>query len=116
MAARVRVMAMSEQVKRQRKRARGVVKSDKMEKTITVVVQRLVKDPRYGKYIRRRSTFMAHDPQDLAREGDVVEIESTRPLSRRKRWRLVRVLQRKRRADAATAVAEGGPAEAGESS
>jgi small subunit ribosomal protein S17 len=65
-----------------------------MEKTITVTVERLVKHPRYGKYIRRNSTFMAHDPHNDAREGDVVEIEETRPLSRRKRWRLIRVIRR----------------------
>jgi small subunit ribosomal protein S17 len=71
-----------------------VVKSDKMDKTITVTVERLVKHPRYGKYVRRKSTFMAHNPHNTAREGDLVEIESTRPLSRRKRWRLVRVVRR----------------------
>ena len=71
----------------------GVVKSDKMQKSVTVTVERLVKHPRYAKYIRRKSTFMAHDPEQSAREGDLVEIESTRPLSRRKRWRVVRVLR-----------------------
>jgi small subunit ribosomal protein S17 len=85
---------MSEQDESGRKRVQGTVKSDKMQKTITVTVERLVKHPRYGKYIRRNSTFMAHDPHDDAREGDVVEIEETRPLSRRKRWRLVRVIRR----------------------
>jgi small subunit ribosomal protein S17 len=77
-----------------RKRARGLVKSDKMQRTVTVVVERLVRDHRYGKYVRRRSTFMAHNPHDSARQGDLVEIESTRPLSRRKRWRVVRVLRK----------------------
>ncbi len=77
-----------------RKRLQGVVKSDKMHKTVTVTVQRLVRHPFYGKYLRRRSTFMAHDPGNTARQGDMVEIESTRPLSRHKHWRVVRVLRR----------------------
>ena len=85
---------MTQETQTKRKRARGVVKSDKMDKTITVTVQRLVKDPRYGKYLRRKATFMAHNPHNYAREGDLVEIESTRPLSRRKCWRLVRILRR----------------------
>ncbi|KPK65619.1 MAG: hypothetical protein AMK73_02425 [Planctomycetes bacterium SM23_32] len=96
---------MSDEPTTGRSRVRGVVKSDKMQKSITVTVERFVKHRRYGKYLRRRSTFMAHDPHNDAREGDLVEIESTRPLSRRKRWRLVRVLRR----SAAPAVAiEGG--------
>lgn len=85
---------MAGKLKTGKKRARGVVKSDKMAKTVTIVVERLVQDPRYGKYVRRKSTFMAHNPHDHARQGDLVEIESTRPLSRRKRWRVVRVLKR----------------------
>lgn len=85
---------MSEKATDRKKRVRGVVKSDRMDKTITVRVERLVKHPRYDKRIRRRSIFMAHNPHGDAREGDLVEIESTRPLSRRKCWRLVRVLRR----------------------
>ncbi len=85
---------MSEKTTGKRKRMRGVVRSDKMEKSITVTVERLVPDPRYGKYLRRRETFMAHDPENYAKAGDLVEIESTRPLSARKRWRLVKVLKR----------------------
>ena len=85
---------MSEKARGFRKRLQGVVKSDKMDKTVTVTVERLVKHPRYKKYVRRKNTFMAHDPDRAAREGDVVGIESTRPLSRRKRWRLVRVVGR----------------------
>ncbi|MFO8008959.1 MAG: 30S ribosomal protein S17 [Candidatus Brocadiia bacterium] len=78
----------------ERKRLQGVVKSDKMDKTVTVTVERLVQHPLYKKYIRRNSTLMAHDPHNDAHEGDLVEVESTRPLSRRKRWRLVRILRR----------------------
>jgi len=77
-----------------RRRARGVVTSDKMDKTIVVTVERLKRHPRYEKFVRRRSAFKAHDPHNDAREGDLVEIEETRPLSKTKRWRLVRILRR----------------------
>ena len=96
---------MSEKTTGTKKRMRGVVKSDKMEQSITVTVERLVEDPRYGKYLRRRKTFMVHNPQNYAKAGDLVEIESTRPLSRRKRWRLVKVL-RKAEAPPAGAAAD----------
>jgi small subunit ribosomal protein S17 len=76
------------------RRIRGIVKSDKMEKTITVSVERNVKHPRYGKYVTRATTMMAHDAHNDAREGDLVEIEQTRPLSKNKCWRLVRILRR----------------------
>ena len=89
---------MSDQ-KGTRKRARGVVQSDKMDKSVTVAVTRLVKHPLYGKYMHRVSKHMAHDPQNSAHRGDLVEIESTRPLSRRKRWRVVRILRRALEAD-----------------
>ena len=85
---------MTEAKRTDRKRVRGVVASDKMQKTIRIRVERLVKHPRYGKYVRRYSTFVAHDAHEDAREGDVVEIEQTRPLSRTKRWRLLRILRR----------------------
>jgi small subunit ribosomal protein S17 len=75
-------------------RVRGVVKSDKMDKTITVSVDRVMKHQKYGKYIRRHTTYMTHDPHNEAHEGDVVDIERTRPLSKRKRWRLVRIVRR----------------------
>jgi small subunit ribosomal protein S17 len=81
-------------VARARKRVRGVVKSDKMDRSVTVTVERLIKHRKYGKYVRRNSTFMAHDPENVAHTGDLVEIESTRPLSARKRWRIVRILRR----------------------
>lgn len=76
------------------KRERGVVVSDKMDKTVTVAITNVKKHPRYGKYLERASKFMAHDPHNEARAGDLVEIEATRPLSRRKRWRVVRILRR----------------------
>ena len=82
-----------------RKRAQGVVQSDKMDKSVIVAVTNLVKHPLYGKYMKRVSKHMAHNPQNNARRGDLVEIESTRPLSRRKCWRVVRVLRRGLQAD-----------------
>jgi len=65
-----------------------------MDKTVVVTVQRLVKHPRVEKYVRRNSHFMAHDPHNEARVGDVVEIEETRPLSKHKCWRIVRIVRR----------------------
>jgi small subunit ribosomal protein S17 len=70
----------------------GVVVSDKMDKTVVVLVNRLVKHPVYKKYIRRRAKFMAHDEKNVARLGDTVEIIQSRPLSRLKRWRLIKVI------------------------
>jgi len=73
----------------------GVVVSDKMDKTVVVLVNRLIKHPVYKKYIRRRAKFMAHDEQNSARMGDTVEIIESRPLSKFKRWRLTRVVERR---------------------
>ena len=71
----------------------GVVTSDKMTKTVVVRVDRLVKHPIYRKYVRKRKKFMAHDEQG-AKIGDKVRIVETRPLSARKRWRVVEIIQR----------------------
>jgi small subunit ribosomal protein S17 len=71
----------------------GVVSSDKMMKTVVVRVDRLVKHPIYRKYVRRRKKFMAHDELG-AKIGDKVRIMETRPLSARKRWRVVEIIQR----------------------
>ena len=73
---------------------RGRVTSAKMAKTIVVEVVRLGKDPTYGKYLKRRKKFLAHDEKGEAALGDLVEIFECRPISRRKRWRLARVLER----------------------
>lgn len=71
----------------------GLVTSDGMQKTVVVRVERQVRHPKYRRYVRRRSKFLAHD--DLgARVGDVVRIVETRPLSARKRWRVVEILQK----------------------
>jgi len=72
----------------------GTVVSNKMQKTITVAVERLVKHGRYGKFVRRTTKLMAHDEQGECREGDVVDIAQSRRLSTRKAWRLVRVVKR----------------------
>ena len=72
----------------------GVVESNKMDKTITVKVARLVKHPVYGKYIKRTSKLTAHDAENTCNPGDKVRITATRPLSKRKRWRLVEVVQK----------------------
>lgn len=72
----------------------GVVVSDKMEKTVVVRVERLVKHPVYKKFVRRRSKFMAHDENNDCRVGDTVLIRQSRPLSRHKRWRVSKVLER----------------------
>ncbi len=70
----------------------GVVTSDKMQKTRRVEIPRLVKHARYGKYIRRRTVCHVHDEKNESRIGDTVEIMETRPLSKTKSWRLVRVV------------------------
>ena len=72
----------------------GRVVSRKMNKTIAVSVERLIKHPDYGKYVRRTTKLLAHDEANECREGDMVAIAPCRPLSRRKSWRLVRVLER----------------------
>jgi len=84
-----------EETRRLNKVMTGVVVSDKMDKTVVVLVNRLIKHPVYKKYIRRRAKFMAHDEQNSARMGDTVEIIESRPLSRFKRWRLTRILERR---------------------
>ncbi len=71
----------------------GIVSSDKMEKTVVVRVDRLIKHPKYRRYVRRTSKFMAHDEQG-ATIGDKVRIVETRPLSARKRWRVVEIVQK----------------------
>lgn len=71
----------------------GVVVSNKMQKSIVVAVEWQVRDGLYGKTTRRTSTFMAHDENNEAKPGDLVEIVETRPLSRRKRWTLKRVIR-----------------------
>jgi len=77
-----------------RKERIGTVVSNKMEKSIRVVVERKVKHPKYGKFIKKSSKFMAHDENNDCRIGDQVKIMETRPLSKNKCWRLVEILVR----------------------
>lgn len=72
----------------------GKVVSNKMQKSITVAVERYVPHPVYGKYQRRTTQYLAHDENNECREGDTVAIEECRPLSRHKSWRLVKIVQR----------------------
>ncbi len=81
--------------KRGQKKTRvGVVVSDAMDKTVTVEVIRRVKHPVYGKYLRRRARFHAHDPENAYHVGDKVRIAESRPLSKTKRWRVVEAIRR----------------------
>lgn len=77
-----------------RKERVGLVVSDKMDKTITVAIQRQVKHPIYGKFIKRTTKLMAHDEQNEAGVGDTVRIMETRPMSKHKRWRLVEIVEK----------------------
>jgi len=72
----------------------GTVVSDKMEKTVTVAVERKVRNEMYGKMQRRTSTFLAHNENNEAKRGDTVSIAESRPLSRRKRWVVTRVVEK----------------------
>jgi small subunit ribosomal protein S17 len=78
---------------RHRQEKVGLVTSDKMQKTVVVRVERQVRHPKYRRYIRRRTKFMAHDELG-AHIGDIVRIIETRPLSARKRWRVVEIVQK----------------------
>ncbi len=77
-----------------RKQRTGLVVSNKMDKTIIVEVSRKVKHQIYGKFIKKRSRFVAHDEKNECNSGDKVEIMETRPLSKRKNWRLVNIIER----------------------
>jgi small subunit ribosomal protein S17 len=77
-----------------RKERVGIVTSDKMNKSVTVLVERRVKHPKYGKFVKMSSKFMAHDEKGEAHIGDTVRIMETRPLSKLKRWRVVEIIER----------------------
>ena len=94
----------------QRRTAVGVVTSDKMNKTRRVEIPRLVKHPRYGKYIRRRTICKVHDEENTSKQGDTVEIRESRPLSKTKNWYLVRVVTRAAGSAAETTPAPAAPA------
>jgi small subunit ribosomal protein S17 len=90
----------------------GIVTSDKMNKTRRVEIPRLVKHPRYNKFIRRRTICHVHDEQNQSAKGDTVEIMETRPLSKTKHWRLVRIVTKApvTTGEAATKAPEAAPA------
>jgi small subunit ribosomal protein S17 len=77
-----------------RKERTGKVVSNKMDKSITVAVDRKVKHSIYGKFVAKTTKFMVHDEKNEANEGDTVRISETRPLSKNKRWRLVEIIER----------------------
>jgi len=84
---------MSEQTSMNRT-LQGRVVSDKMDKTITVLVERRVKHPLYGKFVRRSTKVHAHDENNECRLGDVVVVEQSRPLSKTKKWRFIKLVER----------------------
>jgi small subunit ribosomal protein S17 len=86
---------MAESVQRNMRKQRiGVVTSNKMDKSIVISVERKVKHPMYGKFVKKTKKFMAHDENNDCRIGDVVRIMETRPLSKNKCWRLIQIVER----------------------
>jgi len=85
---------MSEEQQKIRRTLVGRVVSDRMDKTVTVLIERRVKHPLYGKYIRRSTKLHVHDEDNACRMGDTVVIEPCRPLSKTKSWRLVEIVER----------------------
>ena len=79
--------------RKSRKERIGIVKSNKMNKTITVVIDRILHHPVYDKLVKTHSTLKAHDEKNAAKVGDTVKIEETRPISKTKRWRLVEIIK-----------------------
>jgi len=84
-----------------KRQAIGRVTSDKMEKTRVVEIPRLVRHPKYGKFIRKRTVCYVHDENNESGQGDTVEIMESRPLSKKKRWELVRVIEKSTEVDVA---------------
>ena len=80
--------------KKNKKQRIGLVTSSKMDKTITILVERKLRHPIYGKFVKKSKKFMAHDEKNECNEGDTVRIIESRPLSARKRWKLVEILER----------------------
>ncbi|MBP1672814.1 MAG: ribosomal protein [Bacteroidetes bacterium] len=83
-----------EEVRKKRKVREGLVTSNKMEKSIVVSVERKLKHPKYGKFLKRTTKLMAHDEQNSCNMGDKVKVMETRPLSKNKCWRLVEIIER----------------------
>ena len=80
--------------RKNKKQRTGVVTSNKMDKSITILVERKLRHPIYGKFVKKSNKFMAHDEKNECNEGDTVRIIESRPLSARKRWKLVEILER----------------------
>jgi small subunit ribosomal protein S17 len=97
---------MSETQRNARRVMQGIVSSAKMDKTIAVSVERRFAHPKYGKSVRSHKKYYAHDEGNTASVGDTVEIVATRPLSKLKRWRLVRIVEANRMAQASAAEGE----------
>lgn len=87
---------MTEAVAKMQRTLTGRVVSDKMDKTVTVLVERKVKHPLYGKVIRRSQKYHAHDENNEFHPGDLVEIEETRPIAKTKAWRVARLVEKSR--------------------
>jgi len=85
---------MTTEKEKQPKTLTGRVVSNKMNKTIAVLIQRTVKHPLYEKYVKRSTRLLAHDEKNECKEGDIVMIESSRPISKRKSWRLQKVVSK----------------------
>lgn len=77
-----------------RKEIIGKVTSNKMDKSVVVAIERKVKHPLYGKFVKKTKKFVAHDENNDCNEGDIVQLMETRPLSKNKRWRLVKIVER----------------------
>jgi small subunit ribosomal protein S17 len=87
-------MTTTTTVRNRRKVRIGKVVSDRMEKTLVVSIERLVRHPTYGRYVRRRTKFKVHDEKNECRMGDTIRFMETRPLSKDKRWRFVSFVER----------------------
>ena len=85
---------MTEVKRALRKERTGVVTSNKMDKSVVVSVERKVKHPKYGKFVKQTKKFVAHDEKNECNIGDTVKIMETRPLSKTKRWRMIEILER----------------------
>ena len=84
----------TEATRARRKTRVGKVVSDRMDKTCVVSIERLVKHPTYGRYVRQRAKFKVHDEKNECKEGDIIRFMETRPLSKEKRWRFVEFVER----------------------
>lgn len=94
MTSETQATAQSQTRRSSRTTKTGVVVVDKQDKTRTVAVDYRIRHPKYGKTIRRQTRYRVHDPKNASRHGDLVEIAHCRPMSKTKRWRLVRVVER----------------------